>query len=173
MLILDFESLVLYENGTDTAAAQNSADQLLIFISWIRSAYPEARIGCYDYDWGTSYQDAGITAIRRQLFGSGGFDMFNPTLYQRWSSQSVWDANLQSAISNDRAVSDKPIVPFISPYRSGENSQGLLSDAEWAHQLDTVDADADGSIVWNPSAAGAVVPDARWVQTLVSFVRGG
>jgi hypothetical protein len=33
VLILDFESLVLYENGTDTAAAQNSADQLLIFIS--------------------------------------------------------------------------------------------------------------------------------------------
>jgi len=143
-IIFDYENLVISEE-TSTAAANNAVALFLQMIAWTRAIYPNAKIGMYDYEWSSNYvpnSSSGFNSIRAQLFkgGAASFDFFAPTMYQRWTTHTIWDQNLAQSIINDSAVNlangvSLPIYPYISPYVSGNLADALLAGSEWQAEL--------------------------------------
>lgn len=148
LIVLDFENIEIDQASSQAQANQEEA-VLLQFAQWVRQAYPSALVGLYDYDYNTAYQ-----STRALLYGSSGFNVFAPSLYQRWSSHTTWQNNLNAAISHDQAINSAlPIYPYISPYVSGSVSSGFLASSEWQSELSNLIAStAGGAVVWTGAA---------------------
>lgn len=148
LIVLDFEAIVV-DSATSQAQATLEENLLAQFCTWVHGAYPTAKVGMYDYDYSTNYQ-----STRALLYGTGGFDVFAPSLYQRWSSHTTWNTNMNAAINNDLAInSSLPIYPYISPYTAGSTTDGLMTGTEWQSELtDLTGSSASGAVLWTGSA---------------------
>jgi hypothetical protein len=172
LISLDFENIVPVRASSDDQARQEVA-LFKTFLSWTRAVAPQAKVGEYDYDY--NYNDSASNSrnvIRAELYQSGGFDFFAPTLYQRWGTHANWQGYLNSSIAHDRAISTSiPIYPFISPNPNGTPSPtNFLSDAEWNSELSDLKANVNGGIVWVGSAGGTLNTSWSWVQDLKTFL---
>ncbi|MDE1163142.1 MAG: RICIN domain-containing protein [Acidobacteriaceae bacterium] len=148
LIVLDFENLVV-DKATSQAQANLDKAALLQFASWVHNAYPSAKVGLYDYDYSTTYQ-----STRAALYASGGFDVFAPTLYQRWADHTTWNTYMEEAVTNDRAISSTlPIYPFISPYVGAVFSSGLVAESDWSAELSDLIGSVNGAILWTQYAS--------------------
>lgn len=169
-IILDFEHLVV-SVATSTSQARQQVTALTQLVGWAHQDYPSAQVGLYDYDWSPTYANSTYVSIRKQLYGAGGLDFFAPTMYQRWSTATDWDANLTAAIANDARVGALPSIAYVSPYIAGDTASGLQSSADWAHQLSSADSQLSGAIVWTACAPTDTLDTAQaWVQDVVSYL---
>lgn len=162
-IVFDFEKIVI---GAAKSEMQAKKQVQLIkqFISWTREAYPNAKLGMYDYD----YDDNKFSNIKAELFRDGGFDFFAPTMYQRWQSLDEWKKNLRAAIKNDKTINPAiPIYAFVSPFKKGDTEQGLLSDTEWLAELSDVRQLLDGVIIWTQNKTTDILNTQQiWIESL-------
>lgn len=146
-IAFDFENIVI-DAARSEAQAYNEVALFQKFIAWTREAYPNARLGMYDYDFNPKFRN-----IRAELYQTGGFDFFAPTMYPRWPNHSLWRANLQAAAENDRAINRSlPIYAYVSPYKAGLTENGFLGDVEWLGELSDAGRTINGVIVWTQSS---------------------
>ncbi|HEY1744140.1 MAG TPA: hypothetical protein VGG18_13305 [Granulicella sp.] len=172
LISMDFENVVPVRASSDDQARQEVA-MFKQFITCTRDVAPDAKIGEYDYDY--NYNNSASNSrnvIRAELYQSGGFNFFGPTLYQRWATHADWQGYLNASIEHDRAISSTiPIYPFISPNPSGTPSAtNFLSDAEWESELSDLKSNTNGGIVWVGSARGTLNTSWDWVEELKSFM---
>jgi len=167
LIVLDFENIVV-DKATSQAQADLEKTALLQFASWIHGAYPSAKVGLYDYDYSTSYQ-----STRAELYASGGFDVFTPTLYQRWTSNATWYSSMEKAVSNDEAINSAlPIYPFISPFASAIVSSGYVAESDWEAELNDLIGAVNGAIIWTQSAANSITISSTdsWYEDLTAVL---
>lgn len=165
-IAFDFEKIVI-DAARSEAQAYNEVALFETLIAWTREAYPNARLGMYDYDFNPRFRN-----IRAMLYQSGGFDFFAPTLYQRWPDHETWRENLQAAVQNDRAINRSlPVYAYVSPYRAGLTQNGFLGEAEWLDQLSDAGRTVDGVIVWTQSSpADRLDTNQGWLADLQRMI---
>jgi hypothetical protein len=168
VIVFDFENIVI-DAARSEAQASNEVALFKQFIAWAREAYPNARLGMYDYDFNPKFRD-----IRAQLYQSAGFDFFAPTMYQRWPDHAAWRANLHAMVANDRAIAPAlPIYAYVSPYMSGLTSNGFLGDSEWLAELSDAGRAINGVIVWTQSASfDSLNTNQSWLADLRRMMSG-
>ncbi|MEY9849546.1 hypothetical protein [Streptacidiphilus sp. MAP5-3] len=144
-IALDFEQIVPVD-ASSTAQAQQEVDLWKQLITWAHAAEPSAPIGMYSYDWGNTY-----SSYTAQLYASGYFDFFAPSMYNRWATTSDWSSELSAAVSNDRAISSSlPIYPYVWGQwdTSGTSGNAWLSGTDWDSEFKTLEAQTQGAILW-------------------------
>lgn len=168
-IAFDFEKIVI-DAARSEAQAENEVALFQKFIAWTRAAYPNARLGMYDYDFNPKFRD-----IRAQLYQAGGFDFFAPTMYQRWPNHALWRTNLRAVVENDRAINRSlPIYAYVSPYKAGQTANGFLGDAEWLGELSEAGRAINGVIVWTESAPGDQLDTSQsWLADLRRMTGAG
>ncbi|WP_431825882.1 hypothetical protein [Burkholderia sp. F1] len=165
-IAFDFEKIVI-DAARSEAQAYNEVALFEKFIAWTREAYPNARLGMYDYDFNPKFRN-----IRATLYQAGGFDFFAPTMYQRWPNHSLWRTNLKAVAENDRAINRSlPVYAYVSPYKDGLTEHGFLGDDEWLDELSDAGRTINGVIVWTQSSpADRLDTNQRWLADLQRMI---
>lgn len=161
-IAFDFEKIVI-DSATSEEQAKNEVTLIKQLIAWAREAYPNAKLGMYDYDFNDKFRD-----IKAQLYQQSGFDFFAPTLYQRWPNHASWRVNLQAVVNNDRAINASlPIYAYVSPYKAGRTASGLLTDAEWLGELSNAGQALSGIIIWTANTQTDTLNTTQsWIDNL-------
>ena len=141
---LDFENIVPVSATSAAQAAQEVAlwKQL---ITWTHQAVPQAPVGMYSYDWETTND-----SYTAQLYASGYFNYFAPSMYTRWSTMSTWQSKLSAAVSNDHSMNSAlPIYPYLWPQSDYLSGNPFTSSTDWNTEVTSVEAQAQGAIIWS------------------------
>lgn len=158
-ITLDFEGIVPVD-ATSGAQAQQEVDLWKELITWAHDAEPSAPIGMYSYDWSNAY-----SSYTSQLYASGYFNFFAPSMYNRWSSTSTWSTELSDAVANDRAISSSlPIYPYVWAAWDTSGNSSWLSGTDWDSEFTQLESQTQGAILW-----GSLPTDATGCGWLGAF----
>jgi hypothetical protein len=143
-ITLDFEQIVPVDATSDAQAAQE-VGLWKELITWAHDAEPDAPIGMYSYDWDSSY-----SSYTAELYTSGYFDFFAPSMYNRWSTVSDWESELSAAIADDKAIdSALPVYPYLEAIWDTSGDSAYLSGTDWDVEFQDLESSTAGAVVWN------------------------